>query len=72
MFRPGVRLGKLSAPPSNAAENKVLLSTPSSNPSSANRKIDGDLAVIVAAWPQMPAAARTALLAVARAVSEYR
>lgn len=72
MFRPGVRLGKPSARPSNTAENKVFSNTPSSIPSSASRELENDLAVIVAAWPRIPAEVRTALLAAAIAGSRKR
>lgn len=72
MFRPGVRLGKPSAPPLNTDENKRFANAPSSIPSSAGTGLESELAVIVAAWPQMPAVVRTALLAAAIAVSQNR
>lgn len=68
-MHPNASLGNPSVPTKITAENTVLLSTPSSILSSPGKELENDLAVIVAAWPRIPAAVRTALIAAAIASS---
>ena len=66
-----IPLGNPSATPRKRRRKQgVLKPPPSSIPSGVAGEIEFDLAIIAAAWPRMPAALRTALIAAAIAGSQ--